>query len=142
MRVLASTSGKNQWFMAINSGGLTAEAMATLSPRVMRWAEDTWLVDVGYCLSYWKNFGRASAWSLEEFWIKLLQHIAPESIGWRCVLAPHPWLAVLAVAAMRKRNLTGFFNVREPFARSLLLTPEWSVWFDRRIVHTDDLRLQ
>lgn len=130
MHSLTQKTAEASWFMAINHDGLKAETIAALSPRVMQWSEDTWLVDVGFCVSYWQSFGRAAAWSLEEFWVKLLQHIDPDAGQWRCVLAHHPWLAVLGVATMKKRHLHGFFNVKEPFARSLLLTPTWSVWFE------------
>src|SRR5262245_35561884 len=84
-------------FLALQWPGPVDEARQlcqSLSPDVMHWADDVWLIDLASCHVYWQS--RAQTQHL--IFHQLLQKHLDEACGvqtYRAVSSDHPWQALL-----------------------------------------------
>ena len=123
---------------AASSLGMTLMAV---TPRLMRFSDTTWLLDLSLVASYWQ--ARASARSSSRsravaepspatalgLISELLAGLFPD--GYRAAAAEHPWRALLLVGQMRERRLTGLFASDGPFGERLFRELTWDIFWQR-----------
>lgn len=118
-----------------------AHQAMSLSSKVMSWSEDTWLLDLGPCLSYWHH---QAFLGLKE---QPLKTKATQSLGvdtlpsicapleqiihtihkqlttlfgtsWAAAWTDHPWRTVLLATYMKERNLAGLMVINGPWGEA------------------------
>lgn len=122
----------NSWlphFLAVATPIDDPACLMALTPRVMRWSDDVWLMDLSVCRSYWQ----ANAQRLNKQPLVLIQTILERTLATAdqplcAALADHPWPAILVLGAMRERRLTGFMQLETPFTQALYRDIIWSGW--------------
>ena len=103
-----------------------ATTLQALTPRLMRWSDRLWLLDLDACASYWQ----ARAVLQETTAVELVRFLLRElPLGCvRAALADHPWQALLLVTHMQERRLPGFVLGRGPLGEALLREASWASW--------------
>lgn len=108
------------------------QRLAALTPRLMRWTDEIWLLDLSLCHGYWQ--ARAAAVGRDAMTLvrEILQEImidGDETTTMRAALADHPWQAALLIAQMRERRLTGLVSLSGPFGEALFRDLTWETWW-------------
>ena len=108
-----------------------------LSPRVMCWSENQWLIDLRPTRHYWTVQARRRGVKVGPLLQMVLAEAAAQSgdsgaelLSESLVFAPCPWQALLLSAHLKERGLAGPLELREPFSQALLRQLSWIVWFD------------
>ena len=114
-------------YLAINQSDIPPKHLRSLTPRVMLWNEDTWLMDLAPCLSYWQAKAKMTDRSLLELCQEVLKPLTSDSP--RVGVAPHPWQAILLVHILKEKSLKGFINYASSFGRSLFQQLSWEIWW-------------
>ena len=114
-------------FIAVEGDLLPSLSPTVLTPRVMHWHEQTWLLDLSSCHSYWQSQAIRQQTAVHT----LVEDILRRSLGtnMRAVMADHPWQALLALAQMRARTLNGMLDLRHKFGRAFYQQVDWDAWF-------------
>jgi hypothetical protein len=121
--------------------------LQALSPKIMQWSDNIWLLDLDRCASYWQHRAERSHLSNPETKAQQLHqhHVPDETIRissffssflgnlcgetYRATLAPHPWQALLMLCEMGERHLQGLLVASSPFGQSLLHDLSWESWW-------------
>ncbi len=112
-------------YLAIEGRDLTAEQLRILTPRLMSWEDDVWLLDVTPCLSYWRQ--RAGTKGVFGLFQDILKRFKPNPL--RVCAAQNPWQAVLLMLLMRERNMHGFVHIGQNFGLSIYQQLSWNIWW-------------
>ena len=115
-------------YLAIKWQETSASTLQTLTPHLMSWDEDTWLMDLSACMPYWQLLARQRSVDVSE----LLREAVQERVGdteYLAVLAEHPWQAVLLLTYLRERQLTGFVDRSQSFGSGLYRDISWQSWW-------------
>ncbi len=117
------------------SASTTGEALRALTPSVMQWEEDVWLLDLSSCISYWQVQATLHKRSLTEelssqlhqlLIAKDLDHIAQP---YTATLSQDPWLGVLHISWLRERGLSGFFPQQSRILNNISSSLSWGCWW-------------
>ena len=103
-------------------------AIQSLTPRVMQWSDNTWILDLRSCRAYWQAQAERRETSLTELWRQLLTEVAGDSF--RATLADHPWPGVLLLAGMRERKLTGLIAGSGAFGQNIFRDLSWDAFWN------------
>jgi hypothetical protein len=111
--------------------------LMALSPRIMQWEDDTWIVDLSVCASYWKVQALKKEMTVIDVLRTVLDHCFSNSdtclddggAAYQAAAANHPWQAVLLLTCMKRRALSGLVNQAAPFGLSIFKEITWSVWW-------------
>jgi hypothetical protein len=114
--------------------------LTALTPRVMRWSEGVWLMDLSVCRSYWQTnaqrLHKQPLTLIREVLVRRLTtseqsaHDSQADQPLRATLADHPWPALLVLDVMTERRLDGFLPLETPFAQTLYRDVVWNGWMD------------
>ncbi len=132
-----STENRLPAYMAVSltQDSLPATILMALSPRLMHWQGDVWIVDLSVCSSYWSVQALKQETSVIEVMRSVLDHCFTDTCledgraAYQAAAADHPWQAVLLITCMRRRQLTGLVTLDAPFGRSIFKDLSWSVWW-------------
>ena len=109
--------------------------LRSLSPRVMQWSDDIWIMDLMPCLSYWKR--QATRRNVNP--VSLIETVlrAGSQQAWTGVLAFHPWQAVFMLPDLTNRHQQSdelsekpwLINLAGPFGSSFFRDSSMDSWF-------------
>ena len=109
--------------------------LRSLSPRVMQWSDDIWIMDLMPCLSYWKR--QAARRNINP--VSLIETVlrAGSPQAWTGVLAFHPWQAVFMLPDLTNRHQQSgelsarpwLINLAGPFGSSFFRDSSMDSWF-------------
>lgn len=122
-------------FLALRMPGLSPEktpaSIQALTPRVMRWDDEIWLLDLSPCESYWLAQAAMRHCDVNALLRLVLQDVATstEAGRWRCAMASHPWQALLLLNHMCERRLTGLISGDSGFGRGVFKEISWGGWW-------------
>ena len=125
--------------------------LEALTPSLMRWSEDVWILDMGLSLSYWWARAREQNLEVTTLWRMILQRLyCGEGSGDRsgngggdgesgggdkspvvtygAAVAAHPWRALLLLRHMREKALNGLTDYDSPLGRRMFLEISWRSW--------------
>ncbi len=117
------------------------QLMLNLTPKVMHWAENIWLLDLGVCASYWQARAESIHADPTSLWRSLLHQLImpgtpnPQNIHigasapYHAVLSTQPWPAILLLNYLRERSLQGFIDSDSLFAQTLWRELSWNSWW-------------
>lgn len=108
------------------------QSLAALTPRLMRWADDLWVLDLSLCAGYWQARAAATGSDVVALVKDVLQQALAtddESPAMRAALADHPWQGLLLITQMRERRLTGLVSLSGPFGEALFRDLSWETWW-------------
>jgi hypothetical protein len=104
-----------------------AEKLQALTPRMMHWGNDFWILDLSACSSYWRARAKAARCDVLELVRSLLKEMFGNIV--RAALADHPWPALLLAHQMRGRKLNGLVLSKGPFGESLMREMSWDIFW-------------
>src|SRR5690606_27244538 len=105
-------------------------SLMALSPRIMHWHEDVWLIDLQVSASYWRVQALQQGISVMDVIRTVLEHaMAAENGFYRAALADHPWQAILLFEAMKHRSLSGVLKLDATFGGTVYREISWSTWW-------------
>ena len=147
-----------------------AEKLRALTPRLMQWSENIWLLDIRPCSTYWGVQARqrgenvyetvrqvlTAAFSSEQTAKgKMAEGTAAPVSNFYAASAGSPWAAIVLASQMYERKLPGFIDLSSSFAVNLYREVSWDNWFScvqrlgvhfqskkRRAFNEDTLRRQ
>lgn len=103
----------------------TEDIAHILTPKVMHWDENIWLMDLTSCRAYWEVCATRRGMGTEEFLRTILQG-EQKNRPFAAALAPHPWQALLLVLHMQTRKLDGLLN--SAFTAAFFQQMDWDTW--------------
>ncbi|HYX37309.1 MAG TPA: hypothetical protein VE954_29750 [Oligoflexus sp.] len=118
-------------FLALQWPASPAEAKQlghSLSPEVMHWAEDVWLIDLASCQVYWQSQAQTRRMSFHQLLLGHLDEICGVS-SYRAVLGDHPWQALLLLPCLAQQNYFGLINRHSSMGDNLLQGLSWDDWW-------------
>jgi len=106
------------------------DSLMALSPRIMHWHDNVWLVDLQVSASYWRVQALQQDCDVMDIVRSILTHtIASDEGFYRAALADHPWQAILLFEAMEHRSLAGLLKLEAPFGASVYREISWATWW-------------
>lgn len=100
----------------------------SITPRVMRWDNNTYLMDLGPVYRYWSNLAKSQELSVVEYISSVLTELTAGDVC--AVLAPHPWQALLLLSATAKRPSLNFVDTQSYLGRRCLQEITWNDWLN------------
>ena len=105
------------------------EVWQCLSPRLMQWEENIWMIDLEPTVSYWRHQAEKKACSLEQILQQVLEQLLPEA-NTKVVIADHPWRGLLLLKRMIAKGLSGMMNLPSPIPQHLYRQVSWAIWWE------------
>ncbi len=98
-----------------------------LTPRLMRWSQRQWLLDVSDFMRYWKSQARRLLSDPASVWRKVLEdQLTP---AYRAACAPNPWQAALLLESMKHHHVEGLVLINSPTGQKLFHAVSWEMWW-------------
>ncbi len=97
------------------------------SPKVMKWSEGIWLIDLAICQSYWQSRSWDSGCCLEDLYKMMLEKTFGNQ--YRAALAQNPWQALLTLNFMQERALQGLVAKEQEWGAKIYQSVSWSAFF-------------
>jgi hypothetical protein len=116
-------------FLCVASEHADESARTMFTPKVMKWRDDTWLMDLTGSKRYFS--ARASRLSIDtEAMLRAMLGECHSHVegGFCAALADQPWMAALLVAHMKERGMKGLLNAYSQFGQSAYQQLDWGVW--------------
>lgn len=139
MPLLKLAGGQPQFeYVCLISSSDQAVDIQCLSAHVMRWSEDTWILNVGSYLPYWHSMARQKGLSVQTLWSILVQKtVNPDQVLIKdnCILLSPDfiagggrsvWEALLVTRQMQHRHRKGL--VRAHSSQVVLAKLSWEIW--------------
>jgi hypothetical protein len=123
-----SGASTNSYFMAVNTDAPDGGDFMEITPRVMQWDTDTYILDLAPVTQYWTHIANEHNLSLTEFLSARLDSLTHPSKN--IAIADHPWRALLALSVMSKRNSIKFLDVQSHLGRKILHDATWNEWLE------------
>ena len=98
----------------------------SLTPRIMRWEQNIYVLDLEPVYRYWSSLAKAQDLSNVEYISSLLTELTSGDL--RAVLAPHPWQAILLLQTTAKRSTLNFVDAKSYLGRRCLQDVTWNDW--------------
>ncbi len=124
-------SSQQDRFLALQWSAEPAEARQlaqSLSPEVMHWAEDVWLIDLASCQAYWQSRAQTRQLSFHQLLLEQLDQLCGAH-HYRAVLGDHPWQALLLLPCLAQQNYFGLMNRHSSMGENLLQALSWDDWW-------------
>ncbi len=115
-------------FLALRATDIKAEDLQALTPRLMLWEDDLWLLDLRPCLSYWSLQAHSSQLTLSQLLQRTLERLSL-SPDYQGALAHHPWQAILLVKMLEKKKFSGLTTQSQRIGNNLLSSLSWDMWW-------------
>jgi hypothetical protein len=115
--------------------GVEATRLQALAPRLMRWTETIWLVDLASCEAYWRARARMAGTEVVPLLREILEGVvgdarsASQGSCLRAAMAEHPWPALLLVTHLKERRLSGLVLRGGALGESLYRDVSWTSWW-------------
>lgn len=114
-------------FIAILGSDFTYESLQMISPNVMQWNDQIWIVDLRSCLSYWSAQGKKTNTSVFEYIRGICDRIGGKS-GYYASVASDPWQSILLLGVLEEKGMHGFISLQSNMGRNLYTYLSWQVW--------------
>jgi len=114
-----------------------------LSPKVMRWADDLWLIDLTASQSYWKKCALHQEKQVEDIYKVILENSFGDE--YRAALAENPWQALIMVDFMKERSLSGLVAKYREWGQKFYHNISWASFFSTAlsgIKHFEELKFK
>lgn len=115
------------------------KVLMTFSPRIMKWSEDTWLVDLLPTLTYWRTqLSRLdNQKSLSTLFRDVLDAAFDDSIcasigsekPYKASLSSTAWGSILLLNSFEERKYSGFVSQWSNIGKTLLHDMSWKVYW-------------
>lgn len=125
-------------FMAVHGCGDFAPEC--LSPRLMRWNDEIWLLDLRPTRSYWEKRGSHFFQDLGQTLTRQLAQQPtqeptqqrttdePQTAPLCAAFSSHPWRCLLLLQMMMERSLHSFIASDSPLGQTMLANLGWPQW--------------
>ncbi len=138
----AAASSAEPCFIALIHPELRAEDLETLTPRLMQWEADLWLLDLKPCLSYW----RLQAQSKSQTLAQVLQEILSSFLGegsYTATLSAQPWQALLLGRLLAQKGFRGVNTENQRLSHNIMSSLSWDLWWacaERYAFHRQEIK--
>ena len=124
-----SDTSKPSLFLGIRTDVSDGGQFLSLTPKVMKWSEDTYLLDLTSVHLYWSQLAREVGLSFVEYLSSILSELTTANTT--VTLASHPWHALLLLCVAADRPTLNFLDAQSHLGRKLLQDTTWSHWISR-----------
>ncbi len=114
-------------FIAILNKSPSDGFWQVLTPQVMRWTDEVWLMDLSSCYSYWESQASDPQEGIMGVIRRVLERVCPD--GFVAVASEYPWCAVLLLSYMRERGLSGLVHIEGTFGQALYQKVTWPAFW-------------
>jgi hypothetical protein len=129
-------------YLALRASSLSAEALRALTPHLMLWEEDLWLLHLTPCMSYWELHAQAKQKTIQQILEEEIQNMCHSQKAspdgevkvYTACMGYDPWWSLLSCSLLASRNLRGFFSSHQKITKNLWSALSWSLWW--QLVHT------
>ncbi len=139
-------------YLALRASSLSGEALRALTPKLMLWENDVWVLDLSPCLSYWELMAQQKQNTLFQQIEEELNAIinsrqtqdSEHAQAYIACLGDDPWSCLLAVSLLAERALQGFFSSQNRMLQNLWSSLSWQTWWDMLhalLTHQNDPKL-
>ena len=121
-------SDKTSYLVVYATADNTLSKLLQLSPKVMVWSQDCYIVSLTPTLSYWENIAKQHARSCFDLW----QHILQSELkghNMYAVLCAHPWPGLITVATMLELGIRGFYSWDTAYIQNIYRHFSWETWW-------------
>jgi len=142
-------SGRPRVYMALTAGDEAQDKLQFLTTRVMRWSEQSWILDISPFVRYWRTRAQSAGVTVVSLWRTALNRIFEPtgdsgrekviaiSPPYRAACATNPWLALLMLYGMEARGVQGLVWQQSRTGKSLLSGTSWDVWWRGTVAVND-----
>ena len=117
-----------------------AKNLFCLTPHIMQWKDNTWILDLKPVLNYWHRQARKTDLSLRDLFEKMLYLHFSE--GFSAVFSDHPWQGLLLLKSLRRSGFQQTVHSDGLFGQKLFQNLRWEEWYqtlEELSEHMDDL---
>jgi len=114
-------------FIAVLGSNFTYEALQMISPNVMQWNEQIWIIDLRSCLSYWSAQAKKNNTSVFDYIRGICDRIGSAS-GYYASVAGDPWQCILLLGVLEEKGMQGFISIQSNMGRNFYTYLSWQVW--------------
>ena len=130
-------------YIALETNREDPQILQSLTTDVMRWSENTWIMDLSRYYKYWLKQAERTRLGVLGLWRKLFNHLLGEEAidpgsrvismapSYRACCARNPWSAMLLLQAMRQRGAKGLVSLRGKSGQSLFQSITWTTWWEQ-----------
>lgn len=97
-----------------------------LSPDVMHWQHDIWLIDLQSTQNFWLAQAQQQNLSLSESYQQVLQKF---SLSYTAIQVAHPWQALVLLAQLKESPR--IYHFHEAFCQNHFRNLSWSEWLSQ-----------
>ena len=115
-------------FIVLDTDAPDGGHFLSITPKVMRWNENTYILDLSPVTAYWNHLAEQEGLSFTEFLPQLLAKISHPPK--RIVLADHPWKALVALGVTMSRPMLSYIDTQSHLGRRILHEATWSQWIE------------
>ncbi len=116
-------------YLALHSTQLSSESAQSLSPRVMLWDKDCWVIDLSVCLAYWQFIAQKKGLTMPMFLREILDSVCEPN--YRAVVSQHPWRSILLLYHMGEKDLKGLVDQEDRMGQAIFANISWSTLFSQ-----------
>ena len=99
-----------------------------LSPKVMTWKDGIFLVDLGFCIHYWKTIAAHRKVECIKIWQEILERIF-EGKAYFGSLSFHPWQSLLLAHTLEDIGVKGLSHVDSTQGKNIFPHISWQQWW-------------
>lgn len=103
------------------------ENIFCLTPHVMQWSEQVYLLDLHSCMSYWNQQAGRLDTDLSELYKKILQSVFGDNC--RAVFCEHPWQGLFYLYYLVANGAPGVYSLNSLFNKKAYKKLPWEYWF-------------
>lgn len=125
---------ENKLYIAIKSNEFTPEGAQTITPRIMNWSKNCWILDFSITIEYW----RRNRTHIRESIVPLIEEAIKRSMNdsknqksfcYCASLANNPWKAILLLYSMEDKGLEGYLDFESGFGKTIYENLPNKVWW-------------
>lgn len=128
-------------YIALRASQICPEDLQTLTPRLMQWEADLWLLDLKPCISYWRLLAQRQHKSLLGVLQEILETL-PEG-PYTAALSAYPWQAILLTQVLEQKGFRGLNTESQRLSRNLMSSLSWDLWWaaaERYAFHSQETK--
>jgi hypothetical protein len=116
-------------FVAIRTDAPDGGPLLSITPKVSRWNDSIYLLDLAPVRQYWSHVAEEQSLSLTEYLSSVLKELFTSATP--VTMANHPWQALLLLSITTERGALNFVDAQSHLGRRLLQDITWDQWIER-----------
>lgn len=104
------------------------EDIFCLTPRVMCWDEQIYLLDLNSCSAYWQQQAERARLPVLQLYERIIDSLFGDTVS--AVFCDHPWPGLCLLDHLLRCGDSGYHDLSSHFNRHRYLGLDWAAWFN------------